>query len=298
MPSRFLFLVRTLLLALALAGMPALHAAPANNGAAKYAGTYYIFVINPQTFLQFAGTFKVGSGGNVSGQIFDSNVTVYPITGNIVNPATGTTLGRFAVDLVNGVYINTLTISLTATGQMVGRQETPGQFYTLSGAMYNAFFNQAGTYYGQIDGNSSAVPPTLPQRLIMSIGLQRRISGTFEQIPVGAGNVTYPVGNFTAVFGGANLGGLNGRSYLARTYFTDSTGWTLTYSTANPGTIPKQVTNANTTLVWRNNNGTVPYGEPGATGNLTVYRILPNSSNYSGNFTPNYPPFITTNTTM
>jgi hypothetical protein len=103
--------------------------------------------------------------------------------------------------------------------------------------MYNIFYPQAGLYTGTTNDGRA---------LVLTIGLQRRISGSFEQEP----------GNFTAFFGGANIAGINGRSYLAMTFFNS------TYFT------PFTTSNITATGTWHQNNPTV-------TGNFTVKRVNP-----------------------
>jgi hypothetical protein len=271
------------------ASLPAPAAAAVTPGVAKYAGSYYIFVLNYQTFMQFGGAFKVDNTGGVTGRMFDANITLYPISGNIVNIGTtsNTTAGRFIINMINGANIYTVSVNLTSVGQLVGRQENPGAIFSLSGAKYNSFFSEAGTYYGNTD-------ETPPHRVVFTIGLQRRISGTYEQIPVGStisnttGNFTYTNGNFTTTFGGANLAGYNGRSYLAKTFFNFAGPWVPVFSAGVP-----------THGTYRNAS-TAPL-DPNISGNLTIYRITPTGPFADGNITggfvpasPNFPPFVQT----
>ncbi|MGA2052272.1 MAG: hypothetical protein ABSH19_03055 [Opitutales bacterium] len=237
-------LVLTLSLAQLAAAAP-VHKAAAPPVTQRYQGNYFLFVINPQTFFQYGGAFRMYGNGTVVGNIFDNNNNPYSIT-------PGTTFnnqGRFAVDLVMGANITTLTIGATATGQLVGRTETPFQFYTLSGSQYNIFYPMAGVYRGTTDDG---------RQLVFTIGLQRRISGAFEQM---SGNTS----SFAAMFGGATLVGFNGRSYLAKTFFTNGT--------FNPSTIPGNVTGTSGPIIangtWRN------AGVVDDTGNFTVWRQNP-----------------------
>jgi len=233
------------LLALTLGSVPSSRAAPAPpSPAARYKGTYFLFVQNFQTFFVYGGVFTIAANGAVVGKIITGNSTVgntslgnntlYPISGNIVN-LNGSSQGRFAVDLVHGANITTITVGATSVGQLVGRQETPTALYPLTGSMYNSFYSQAGTYRGIT--NDGRV-------IVFTVGLQRRISGSFEQTP----------GDFVALFGGGNIAGLNGRSYLSMTFFN------ATYTrTTNP------ITASGT---WREGGNKV-------TGTFTVTRMAP-----------------------
>jgi len=238
------FLLGFVFTALALGSILLAGAAPAPaSPAARYKGTYFFFVLNFQQFFQYGGVFNIAASGAVNGKLITGNSTlgndtVYPISGNIVNPSNGGSQGRFAVDLVNGANITTVTIGATSVGQLVGRQEfPPAQIYPLSGSMYNVFYPQAGLYTGTTNDGRA---------LVLTIGLQRRISGSFEQEP----------GNFTAFFGGANVAGLNGRSYLAMTFFN-----ALYFTPFTPGNITANGT-------WRQNN-------PADTGTFKVKRVNP-----------------------
>ncbi len=232
-------LLCTALLALTFGSVQPASAAPASP-AARYKGTYFLFVLNFQTFFQYGGVFSISATGAVTGKIITGNSTLgnntfYPITGNIVNP-NGSSQGKFTVDMVNGANITTISVGGTSVGQLVGRQETPTMLYPLTGSMYNNFYPEAGTYRGTTNDGRA---------IIFTMGLQRRISGSFEQTP----------GNFVALFGGGNLAGLNGRSYLSKTFFN------ALFTSTTPG-------NTTATGTWRENGDTT-------TGTFTVKRISP-----------------------
>jgi hypothetical protein len=256
-------------LALGVALAPSASAAPAPrplpNPYAKYAGSYYIFVLNTNSLYQFGGVFRVNSGASNTttvvpasylGNMYDANATLYPISGNI------NSTGHLAMALINGANINVITVALTSVGQLAGRQENPGQIFPLSGAKFNYFFAYAGLYrgvaYANAPSNSTVGVPD-DRKLIFVVGLQRRITGTFEQFGPATGNIS---GNYAAFFGSANQAGYNGHSALARSFVNAL--W------LGNVTLPNATGNG----TWRQ-DGYGNFSTGAQTGDLTASRVAP-----------------------
>jgi hypothetical protein len=241
MSSRFL--LWCLLPVLGFASLRWAVAAAPSSPQTRYKGTYFMTVLSFQNLFQFGGVYRIDPAGmpvgSVIGTIYDGNDTIY----HIPPGTTITNQGRFSVDLVNGANVTTLTLGQTAVGQTIGRQETPNQFYPLGGQKYNNFYLPAGLYVGNT---------TDLRNIIITVNLQRRITGVFEQTP----------GNYTQFYGSGTLAGINGRTALAITFFN---------SLFNPAT----GINNNTPVIA---NGTWRQSKPylgNLTGNFYLQRVTP-----------------------